>query len=113
MDEKMQAHGHYRVRAPPMEKPLRWRTEIKYGRTKSADGVYQGYPKIFRALHKRGEIWDILSEHKTKKAAQDQCEYHAEHGKLKPRNTKVEKANRILKKKQQIKRQAKRKAKEE
>lgn len=82
-------------------------SEIKYGRSVSAGGVYQGYPKIFRALHKRGETWDILSEHKTKKAAQTQCEYHSEHGTLKPRNTKVAKAKRRLKKKRQAKRKAK------
>lgn len=83
------------------------RSEIKYGRRTNAYGVYMGYKPVFRALHKRGKIWDILSEHTKRAPAERQCEYHAEHGVLMPRNTKANKAKRRMKKKRQAKKKKK------
>jgi hypothetical protein len=80
---------------------------IKYGRKRDSDGVYLGYPVIYRALIKRAEMWDILSEHRKRAAATAQCEHHAETGKLKPRQTKILKAKQHLKKKRHAKRKAK------
>lgn len=77
------------------------RSEIRYGKRTSASGIYLGYKPVFRALHKRGEVWDILSEHTKRGPAERQCEYHDEHGTIAPRNTKLTKAKRRLKKKRQ------------
>lgn len=94
--------GHYKV----------VETNIKYGRSSDRHGNYNGYPVYHLAMRltdPEKDIWQIISEHRTRVAAVKQCEYFHEHGHKMPPRTKVEKAV----KRQKAKRKAKREAKQD
>ena len=86
--------GHYKV----------VETNIKYGRVTDRRGNYQGYPVYYLAMRLNDpeiSMWDIISDHRTRKAAVLQCEYFHEHGRRKPANTKAYKARKKMKVKRQ------------
>ena len=56
---------------------LKYRIEecnIRYGRTYTRTGIYQGYPTNYKAMVNKDSGWSIVSEHRTKAAAIKQCE---------------------------------------
>lgn len=83
-------------------------SNIRYGRGVDQRGERLGYPITYRAMIlRRVGGWVILSEHRNASAAKSALEYFDEHGKVKPK--RVAKA----KKRQQDKRKAKKKQRED
>lgn len=79
-------------------------TNIKLGRYDDEHGNFLGYPVYYtasRLLH--GDDWKFISEHRRLNAAKKQCEYFAQYGCPKPRQTKAAKALRRTKAKRKAK----------
>jgi hypothetical protein len=88
--------GHYKIEE----------VNIKYGRSYDSRGQYLGYPIFYRAMVMDDGTWSTVSEHRTRKAALAQLEYHYKNGRTKPRNTKANKSIKLVKAKRQAKRKA-------
>ncbi len=79
-------------------------SNIRYGRKRDENKEYLGYQIVYRAMVNRGNRFDIIALHSTKRAAVQALEYFSKHRKLPPKQaTKA-------KRRQKAKRKAKRKA---
>ena len=79
---------------------------IRYGRGKDTSGNPAGYPAFYEARVRRDSgDWQLISCHKTRRAATKALEYLADKGKPKPKRTKLSQAKKRIKAKRIAKRE--------